>query len=147
MAAEADADASSEQQAERERRDEREQFIVTGQHYQTQQESPKSTRPVRDTPQTVTVITGETIEQQNLLTLRDMLSTVPGITFGAAEGGSPPADSNNFRGYSAGSDITQDGEPDSPAYRRSDSLDRQRVVKGTHGAVRVDLGGASNLTK
>src|SRR3546814_8300942 len=83
--------------------------------YQTQQESPKSTRPVRDTPQTVTVITGETIEQQNLLTLRDMLSTVPGITFGAAEGGSPPADSINFRGYSAGSDITQDGVRDSAA--------------------------------
>src|SRR3546814_16795236 len=65
-------------------------------------ESPKSTRPVRDTPQTVTVITGETIEQQNLLTLRDMLSTVPGITFGEAEGGSPPADSHNLRGYSEG---------------------------------------------
>src|SRR3546814_5657077 len=75
MAADTDADASSEQQSERERRDEREQIIVTGQHYQTQQESPKSTRPVRDTPQTVTVITGETIEQQNLLTLRDRKST------------------------------------------------------------------------
>src|SRR3546814_4416057 len=72
MAADTDADASSEQQSERERRDEREQIIVTGQHYQTQQESPKSTRPVRDTPQTVTVITGETIEQQNLLTLREI---------------------------------------------------------------------------
>src|SRR3546814_15264731 len=101
-AADTDADASSEQQSERERRDEREQIIVTGQHYQTQQESPKSTRPVRDTPQTVTVITGETIEQQNLLTLRDMLSTVPGIPFGAAEGGSPPAHPINFKRNNAG---------------------------------------------
>src|SRR3546814_17325499 len=47
MAADTDADASSEQQSERERRAEREQIIVTGQHYQTQQESPKSKRPVR----------------------------------------------------------------------------------------------------
>src|SRR3546814_11139111 len=98
MAADTDADASSEQQSERERRDEREQIIVTGQHYQTQQESPKSTRPVRDTTQTVTVITGGTIEQQNLQTLRDMLRTVPGIHIGADEGGAHPADSRNSTG-------------------------------------------------
>jgi catecholate siderophore receptor len=89
---------------------------------------------VRDTPQTVTVLNSETIEQQNLLTLRDMLSTVPGITFGAAEGGSPPADSINLRGYSAGSDITQDGVRDSAAYSRSDSfnLEQLEVVNGAN---------------
>ena len=149
MAADTDADASSEQQSERERRDEREQIIVTGQHYQTQQESPKSTRPVRDTPQTVTVITGETIEQQNLLTLRDMLSTVPGITFGAAEGGSPPADSINFRGYSAGSDITQDGVRDSAAYSRSDSfnLEQLEIVNGANSVQSGagSVGGSINI--
>ena len=149
MAADTGADASSEQQSERERRDEREQIIVNGQHYQTQQESPKSTRPVRDTPQTVTVITGETIEQQNLLTLRDMLSTVPGITFGAAEGGSPPADSINFRGYSAGSDITQDGVRDSAAYNRSDSfnLEQLEIVNGANSVQSGagSVGGSINI--
>ena len=149
MAADAGADASSEQQSERERREQREQIIVTGQHYQTQQESPKSTRPVRDTPQTVTVITGETIEQQNLLTLRDMLSTVPGITFGAAEGGSPPADSINFRGYSAGSDITQDGVRDSAAYSRSDSfnLEQLEIVNGANSVQSGagSVGGSINI--
>jgi catecholate siderophore receptor len=50
-------------------------------------ESPKYTRPLLDTPQTITVINKATIQQQNLLTLRDVLSTVPGITFGAGEGG------------------------------------------------------------
>ena len=149
MAADAGADASSEQQTERERREEREQIIVNGQHYQTQQESPKSTRPVRDTPQTVTVITGETIEQQNLLTLRDMLSTVPGITFGAAEGGSPPADSINFRGYAAGSDITQDGVRDSAAYNRSDSfnLEQLEIVNGANSVQNGagSVGGSINI--
>ena len=87
MAADIDTDASSEQQSERDRREEREAIVVTGEHYQTQQELPKSTRSVRDTPQTVTVIPAETIEQQNLLTLRDALSDSPGITFGAGEGG------------------------------------------------------------
>lgn len=149
LAADVGAEASTEQQTERERRDEREQIIVTGQHYQTQQESPKSTRSVRDTPQTVTVITGETIEQQNLLTLRDMLSTVPGITFGAAEGGSPPADSINFRGYSAGSDITQDGVRDSAAYSRSDSfnLDQLEIVNGANSVQSGagSVGGSINI--
>ncbi|WP_432770842.1 MAG: TonB-dependent siderophore receptor [Sphingopyxis sp.] len=150
MAAELAAEAASDQQqTERERREEREQIVVTGQHYQTQQESPKSTRSVRDTPQTVTVITGETIEQQNLLTLRDMLSTVPGITFGAAEGGSPPADSINLRGYSAGSDITQDGVRDSGAYNRSDSfnLEQLEVVNGANSVYggSGSVGGTINL--
>ena len=149
VAAEAGTEASSEQQSERDRREEREQIVVTGQHYQTQQESPKSTRSVRDTPQTVTVIPVETIEQQNLLTLRDMLSTVPGITFGAAEGGSPPADSITLRGYSAGSDITQDGVRDSGAYNRSDSFNMEQleVVNGANSVSNGSgsVGGSINI--
>lgn len=149
MAAEIGAEAGADQQTERDRNQEREQIIVTGQHYQTQQESPKSTRSVRDTPQTVTVITGETIEQQNLLTLRDMLSTVPGITFGAAEGGSPPADSITLRGYSAGSDITQDGVRDSGAYNRSDNfnLEQLEIVNGANSVSNGSgsVGGSINL--
>jgi catecholate siderophore receptor len=128
---------------------EREAIIVTGQAYQPHQESPKATRTVRDTPQTVTVITAETIEQQNLLTLRDMLSTVPGITFGAAEGGSPPADSITLRGYSAGSDITQDGVRDSAAYSRSDSfnLEQLEIVNGANSVSggSGSVGGSINI--
>lgn len=112
----------------------KDQIVVEGQVYAPKQESPKNTRTVRDTPQTVTVITAETIEQQNLLTLRDMLSTVPGITFGAAEGGTPPSDQITLRGYSAGTDITQDGVRDSGAYNRSDSfnLEQIEVVNGAN---------------
>lgn len=123
--------------------DARAQIVVNGQEYRTQQESPKSTRSVRDTPQTVTILTGETVQQQNLLTLRDMLSTVPGITFGAAEGGSPPADSINFRGYAAGSDITQDGVRDSGAYSRSDNfnLEQLEIVNGANSV----YGGAGSV--
>ncbi len=127
----------------------RDQITVNGQVYQPKQQSPKNTRSVRDTPQTVTVITGETIEQQNLLTLRDMLSTVPGITFGAAEGGTPPSDQINFRGYSAGSDITQDGVRDSAAYSRSDSfnLEQLEVVNGANSVYSGagSVGGSINI--
>lgn len=131
------------------REQDREQIIVTGEIYQPHQESPKATRSVRDTPQTVTVITAETIEQQNLLTLRDMLSTVPGITFGAAEGGTPPSDQINFRGYSAGTDITQDGVRDSAAYSRSDSfnLEQLEVVNGANSVQSGagSVGGSINI--
>lgn len=106
------------------------------------QESPKAVRPVRDTPQTVTVITGEVIEEQNLLTLRDMLSTVPGITFSAAEGGTPPSDQINFRGYSATNDIQQDGVRDSAAYTRSDSFNLEQL-EVTNGASSVTSGSGS----
>jgi catecholate siderophore receptor len=127
----------------------REQIVVKGAKAQPAQASPKATRTVRDTPQTVTVISGETIEQQNLLTLRDMLSTVPGITFGAAEGGSPPADSINLRGYSAGSDITQDGVRDSAAYNRSDSfnLEQLEIVNGANSVQggSGSVGGSINI--
>jgi catecholate siderophore receptor len=49
--------------------------------------SPKYTAPLLDTPQTITVISSKSIQQQNLLTLREVLQTVPGVTFGAGEGG------------------------------------------------------------
>src|SRR6185295_18161216 len=46
-------------------------------------DSLKYTAPLVDMPQTITVVPHEVIEQQQLLSLRDVLSTLPGITFGA----------------------------------------------------------------
>ncbi|MCB5425125.1 TonB-dependent siderophore receptor [Altererythrobacter sp. CC-YST694] len=113
------------------------------------QESPKATRPVRDTPQTVTILTNEVIEQQNLLTLRDMLSTVPGITFGAGEGGGGYGDSINLRGYSANTDITTDGVRDSAQYSRTDpfNMEQIEVTNGANSATAGSgsVGGSINL--
>ena len=106
------------------------------------QESPKATRPVRDTPQTITVLTNKVIEQQNLLTLRDVLSTVPGITFGAGEGGGGYGDSINLRGYSANTDITTDGVRDSAQYSRTDPFNTEQV-EVTNGANSVVAGSGS----
>jgi len=90
-------------------------------------ESPKATAPLLDTPQTITVISNQTIRQQNLLTLRDALATIPGITFGAGEGGGGFGDSINLRGYSANNDITQDGVRDSAQYSRTDPFNLQQI--------------------
>lgn len=104
----------------------RSDIVVTGQ-LATEVESPKSTAPVVDTPQTVTVVSQEQLRQQNLLTLRDALSTIPGITFGAGEGGGGYGDSINLRGYSANNDLTVDGVRDSAQYSRTDPFNLQQI--------------------
>lgn len=90
-------------------------------------ESPKYVRPLLDTPQTITVIGNQTIQKQNLLTLRDVLSTIPGITFGAGEGGGGYGDSINLRGQSANTDISIDGVRDSAQYSRTDPFNVEQI--------------------
>ena len=97
--------------------------------------SVKYTEPLLDTPQTITVVTKEVMDQQNLLGLRDVLSTLPGITFGAGEGGGGYGDSINLRGFNANSDITTDGVRDSAQYSahrhlqpRRDRTDQRRQL-------------------
>ena len=102
-------------------------ITVTGTRDTPELESPKATSDLLDTPQTVTVISDQTIRRQNLLTLRDVLATVPGITFGAGEGGGGYGDSINLRGYSASNDITQDGVRDSAQYSRTDPFNLQQI--------------------
>lgn len=112
-------------------------------------DNPRYTAPLLELPQTVTVVDGEIIEQQNLLGLRDILSTLPGITFGAGEGGGGYGDSINLRGYSANTDIFVDGVRDAAQYTRSDPFNLQQVEL-TNGANSVysgagSVGGSINL--
>lgn len=107
----------------------RDDVVVTGarEHAPDQLESPKATAALLDTPQTVTVISDQVLRKQNLLTLRDALQTLPGITFGAGEGGGGYGDSINLRGYSANNDITIDGIRDSAQYSRTDPFNLQQI--------------------
>lgn len=112
-------------------------------------ESPKYTRRLLDTPQTITVVGNQTISKQNLLTLRDVLATVPGITFGAGEGGGGYGDSINLRGQSANTDITIDGVRDSAQYSRTDpfNLEQIEVINGANSVFSGSgsIGGTINL--
>ncbi|GAA5077734.1 TonB-dependent receptor [Lysobacter panacisoli] len=111
--------------------------------------SVKYTEPLLDTPQTITVITKDVMDQQNLLGLRDVLSTLPGITFGAGEGGGGYGDSITLRGFNANSDITTDGVRDSAQYSRSDTfnLDAIELVNGANSVYSGagSVGGNINL--
>ncbi|WP_121114428.1 TonB-dependent receptor [Croceibacterium ferulae] len=112
-------------------------------------ESPKYTQPLLDIPQTITVLSNTTLRQQNLLTLREALTTIPGITFGAGEGGGGYGDSINLRGQSANNDLQIDGVRDSAQYNRSDTfnLEQIEVVNGANSvyAGSGSIGGTINL--
>ena len=104
--------------------------------------SVKYTEPLLDTPQTITVVTKEVLDEQNLVSLRDALSTLPGITFGAGEGGGGYGDSITLRGFNASSDITTDSVRDSAQYSRTDTFNVD-VVELINGANSVYSGAGS----
>ena len=110
--------------------------------------STKYTQPLLDTPQTVTVISKETMAEQGATTLRDVLKNVPGLTITAGEGGNPAGDNLTLRGFSARNDIFIDGVRDlSPQSRDPFNLEQVDVVKGP-GSVytgRGSTGGSINL--
>ncbi|WP_208113490.1 TonB-dependent siderophore receptor [Tahibacter aquaticus] len=114
-----------------------------------QASSPKYTAPLRDTPQSIEVVPQEVMAGQNLLSLRDVLSTLPGITFGAGEGGGGFGDSINLRGFSANNDIQVDGVRDSAQYSRTDTfnLEQIEVVNGANSVYSGagSVGGTINL--
>ncbi len=59
-----------------------------------------TTEPLRDVPQSVTVVPRALIEEQNAVSLRDVLRNVPGISMQAGEGGSGPGgDFLSVRGF------------------------------------------------
>ncbi|GMV31076.1 MAG: TonB-dependent receptor [Rhodanobacteraceae bacterium] len=111
--------------------------------------SPKYTASLRDTPQSVEVVPQKVMAEQNLLSLRDVLSTLPGITFGAGEGGGGFGDSINLRGFSANNDIQVDGVRDSAQYSRTDTfnLEQVEVVNGANSVYSGagSVGGTINL--
>ncbi|MFC3550178.1 TonB-dependent receptor [Lysobacter cavernae] len=114
---------------------------VHGQHVE-KPSSVKYTEPLLDTPQTITVVTKDVMDEQGLLSLRDVLSTLPGITFGAGEGGGGYGDSITLRGFNANSDITSDSVRDSAQYSRTDTFNTE-ALELINGANSVYSGAGS----
>lgn len=110
--------------------------------------SPKYTGPLRDTPQTITVIPRGVFEEQGATTLRDVLRNVPGLTITAGEGGVPAGDNLTLRGFSARNDVFVDGVRDlGPQSRDPFNLEQVEVVKGPASVYtgRGSTGGSINL--
>ncbi|BDM21097.1 MULTISPECIES: TonB-dependent siderophore receptor [Pseudomonas] len=110
--------------------------------------SQKYTAPLVDTPRSVTVIPQQVIKDTNALTLQDALRTVPGITFGAGEGGNPQGDRPFIRGFDAQGDTYLDGVRDTGAQTREIfAIESVEVAKGPNSAIggRGAAGGTINL--
>ena len=111
--------------------------------------APTYTAPLRDTPQTVTVIGQPTIESQGATTLRDVLRNVTGLTVSAGEGGAPAGDNLTLRGFSARNDIFIDGTRDlGPQARDPFNVEQVEVVKGPQSTFtgRGSAGGSINMS-
>ncbi|MBX3484712.1 TonB-dependent siderophore receptor [Phenylobacterium sp.] len=98
-------------------------------------QSPKITAPLRDTPKSISVIPQELIQSTGSTSLVEALRTVPGITFGAGEGGNPVGDRPFLRGYDAQSSTFVDGLRDIGAQSREVfNTESVEVIKGASGA-------------
>ena len=115
---------------------------------QQRSSSAKYAGPLRDVPQTITVVPQAVLEQQGAVTLRDAVRNVPGITVNAGEGGATPGDNFNIRGFSARTDLFVDGVRDVGGYARATfNVEQVEVAKGPGSAYtgRGSTGGAINV--
>lgn len=110
--------------------------------------NPKQVAPPLNTPRSVVVLPREVIEQTGSTTLQDALRTVPGITFGAAEGGNPIGDRPFIRGFDSQGSIYVDGVRDLGSQTREVfAIDSVQIVRGSDSTLggRGSAGGTINI--
>ncbi len=86
---------------------------------------PKFGQTPLDTPQTITAVTQNTMQEQGVTTLRDALRNVAGISLAAGEGAAQ-GDNLTIRGFTARNDLFIDGMRDFGSYYR-DPFNTQEV--------------------
>lgn len=109
--------------------------------------SPKYTEPLRNIPQTITIIPKEVMRDQNATSLRQALQNVPGISMQAGEGGVPAGDNLTIRGFNARTDFYIDGMRDYGGYSRDTfNIETIEVSKGPSSTTsgRGSTGGSIN---
>ncbi|MFK4872511.1 TonB-dependent receptor [Novosphingobium sp. ZW T3_23] len=111
-------------------------------------DSPKYTAPLVDTPRSITVIPAQVIKDTGSASLTEALRTIPGITFGAGEGGNPLGDRPIIRGFDSQASTYLDGVRDVGAQSREVfAVEQIEVVKGSDSSMggRGSAGGSLNL--
>jgi catecholate siderophore receptor len=121
--------------------------VVQGEREQ-RADDPRLVAPLVDTPRSVVVLPREVIEQTGANSLQDALRTVPGITFGAAEGGNPIGDRPFIRGFDSQGSTYLDGVRDIGAQSREIfAVESVQVVRGSDSTLggRGAAGGTINI--
>lgn len=111
----------------------------------------RHTRPLAETPQTISVITKTAIDDAGVTDLKNILAAQPGITLGTGENGNAFGDRYIIRGQEARSDVFVDGLRDpGMSTRESFAVEQLEISKGPNSsfAGRGTAGGAINaITK
>jgi catecholate siderophore receptor len=105
--------------------------------------------PLRDIPQIVDIVPQSLIRSQGATTLQDALRNVPGISYGAAEGGTQANQVFYLRGFPINEDIFIDGVRDLGEYNRDlFATESIEVLKGSSALMfgRGSTGGVINQT-
>jgi catecholate siderophore receptor len=104
----------------------------------------RSETPMRDVPQSVSVISRDLIADQAMRSMADVVSYVPGVGMAQGEG---HRDAPIFRGNTSTSDFLVDGLRDDTQYFRDlYNVERIEVLKGPNGMIfgRGGVGGVIN---
>ena len=107
----------------------------------------RHTRPLAETPQTISVVTKAAIDDSGLTDLKQILAAQPGITLGTGENGNAFGDRYIIRGQEARSDVFVDGLRDTGmTTRESFAIEQIEITKGPSSsfAGRGSAGGAIN---
>lgn len=96
----------------------------------------KFTRPLLDTPQTLTVIRQEVLQEQQATNLQEALRNTPGVTFLMGEGGNSSSKDNvSMRGFDSSGSIFIDGARNlGSSVRDTFNIEQIEIVKGASGS-------------
>lgn len=101
--------------------------------------------PLRDVPQSVSVITSELIRDQAMQTMADVVRYVPGVTMGQGEG---HRDAPTLRGNATTADFFVDGLRDDVQYYRDlYNAERVEVLKGPNALIFGRGGGGGVINR
>jgi catecholate siderophore receptor len=104
----------------------------------------KTDTPLRDTPQSISVVTRDVIADQSMQSLGDVVRHIPGVSMGLGEG---HRDAPTIRGNSSTADFFVDGmRDDAQYYRDLYNTERLEALKGSNAMIfgRGGLGGVIN---
>lgn len=125
------------------------QIIVTGRSdgYRTVETTSgtKTSTPILDVPQSISVITATQLRDQAILTIADLVRYVPGVSSGQGEG---HRDQITLRGNNSTADFFVDGLRDDVQYFRSlYNVERVEVHKGPNAMIFGRGGGGGILNR
>jgi catecholate siderophore receptor len=105
----------------------------------------KTDTPLRDTPQSVSVVTGELIADQSMQSMADVVRYVPGVSMGQGEG---HRDAPTIRGNSTTADFFVDGVRDDAQYLRDlYNAERVEALKGSNAMIFGRGGGGGVINR